>query len=141
MLNLEYYNETGHPVSAVIFEELLDVINQKIPQKNKALITLTLVNKKLIRQINKKYRKTDAPTDVISLSYLNTDYPGQNILGEIFICVDIAERQAKEHGHDLRTELKFLFVHGVLHCIGYEHATEEDFETMMMLTNRILKSA
>ena len=141
MLNLEYYNETKKPISSKIFEELLDAINQKITLKKSYLITLTLVNKKLIQQINKDFRKVDAPTDVISLSYLNCDYPGHNMLGEIFICTDIAEKQAKEQGHDLFTELKFLFVHGVLHCAGYEHSSEEDFETMMSLTNKILKSA
>jgi len=140
MINLEYYNETPATVSDLIFEELLDVINQKLPQKKSYLITLTLVNKKLIQKINKKFRNVDAPTDVVSLSYLNSDYPGQNILGEIFICTDIAEKQAKEQGHDLLTELKFLFIHGVLHCLGYEHSNEKDFELMMSLTNKILKS-
>jgi len=148
MLNLEYYNDTKTIISGLIFEELLDAVNRsgdKIFPKNldnrkNHTVTLTLVNNKLIQKINKKYRGIDAPTDVVSLSYLNKDFPGQDVIGEIFISIEKAQKQADEIGHDLLTEIKFLFIHGVLHCIGYEHSTEEDFETMMTLTNRILKS-
>jgi len=147
MLKLEYYNETKTPVSDDIFEELLDVINQhadkifpkKINKKKSFFVTLTLVSDKLIQKINKKYRKVDAPTDVVSLSYINDEFPGQDIVGEIFISIDTAQKQADKLSHDLFTELKFLFIHGVLHCIGYEHSNETDFQVMMELTNKILK--
>ena len=149
MLNLEYYNDTKTPVSGLIFEELLDAVNQngdKIFPKNldkrkNYTVTLTLVGDKIIQKLNKKYRKIDAPTDVVSLSYLNQDFPGQDVIGEIFISLEKAAKQADEIGNDLLTEIKFLFIHGVLHCLGYEHSTEDDFQTMMNLTNRILKSS
>lgn len=148
MLTLEYYNDTKTPVSGLIFEELLDAVNRNgvkifpkgVDGRKSHTITLTLVGDKVIQKINKKYRKIDAPTDVVSLSYLNETFPGQDVIGEIFISLEKAREQADEIGHDLLTELKFLFIHGVLHCIGYEHSTEEDFEVMMNLTNRILKS-
>jgi len=149
MLNLEYYNDTKTPISGLIFEELLDAVNQngdKIFPKNldkrkNHTVTLTLVGDKIIQKLNKKYRKIDAPTDVVSLSYLNQDFPGQDVIGEIFISLEKAAKQADEIGNDLLTEIKFLFIHGVLHCLGYEHSTEDDFQTMMNLTNRILKSS
>jgi probable rRNA maturation factor len=148
MLNLEYYNDTKTAISGLIFEELLDAVNnnaekifpKSLDNRKNYSVTLTLVNNKLIQKINKKYRGVDAPTDVVSLSYLNQDFPGQDVIGEIFISIEKAQKQADEIGHDLLTEIKFLFIHGVLHCIGYEHSTEEDFETMMSLTNQILKS-
>ena len=147
MISLEYYNKTPVTVSGLIFEELLDAVNQngeKIFPKNldkrkSYCITLTLVDDELIQKLNKKFRKIDAPTDVISLSYLNDQYPGLDVLGEIFISIDSAKKQADEIGHELLTELKFLFVHGVLHCIGYEHSNEDDFQAMMELTNKIIK--
>jgi probable rRNA maturation factor len=148
MLKLEYYNETKQPIAEIIFEELLDAVNQNcdkvfpksIDKRKSHCITLTIVDDKLIQKINKKFRKIDKPTDVVSLSYLNEQFPGTDVIGEIFISVERAQKQAKELGHDLLTELKFLFVHGVLHCIGYEHSTEDDFQTMMELTNKIIKS-
>jgi len=148
MLNLEYYNDTATPVSGLIFEELLDTVNlnserifpKNLDRRKNYTVTLTLVTDKLIQQINKKHRGINKPTDVVSLSYLNKDFPGQDVVGEIFISLEQAQKQADKTGHDLLTEVKFLFIHGVLHCLGYEHSTEEDFEVMMNLTNRILKS-
>lgn len=149
MLNLEYYNETKEPISGRIFDEVLEVVNSYfkniIPKNlNKSknyLITLTLVEDKLIQKINKKHRGFDKPTDVVSLSYLGDEFPGQDMVGEIFISVNTAEKQAKKLEHDLHTEMKFLFVHGILHVLGYEHQGEEDFQLMMELTKEILSSA
>ena len=63
------------------------------------------------------------------------------MVGEIFISFETAKRQAEENGLDELEELKFLFVHGVLHILGYEHQSEEDFQTMMKLTNEIAFSS
>jgi probable rRNA maturation factor len=60
------------------------------------------------------------------------------MIGEIFISIDTAQKQADEMNHDVLTELKFLFVHGILHVLGYEHSTEEGFVVMNDLTNKIL---
>ncbi len=146
MINLEYYNETTLPLSGALFEEILEFINiefreifpKEIDNRRNYLITCTLVNDKIIQEINKQQRGLDKPTDVISLCYLGNEFPGEDMIGEIFISLDTAAKQAKKLDHDLVTELKFLFVHGVLHILGYEHATEEDFQTMMDLTNQIL---
>jgi probable rRNA maturation factor len=148
MINLEYYNESDFDISEEIFAELIHIINttfQNIIPKNlnkrkNYFITLTIINDKIIQKLNKKYREIDKPTDVISLSYINhIDFHGvHNILGEIFISIETAKKQAKELKHDLLLELKFLFIHGVLHVLGYEHNEEKDFKTMMELTNKIL---
>lgn len=148
MLQLEYYNETKEPVSARIFEDLLEIINthfrkifpKSLDKRKNYLVTLTLVNDKLIQKINKEHRGVDKPTDVVSLSYIGDEFPGQDMIGEVFISIDSAEKQAKKLEHDIRTEMKFLFIHGILHILGYEHAGEEDFQLMMDLTNEILSS-
>ena len=146
MINLEFYNETSSEYTGEFFEELLEVINtdfkQIIPtqldKRKNFTISFMLVKDDIIQKLNKDYRGEDKPTDVISLSYLNEIFPGNDILGEIFISLDTAKKQAKEMNHDLLIELRLLFVHGVLHILGYEHSTEEDFQVMMDLTNQIL---
>lgn len=148
MLKLEYYNETKTPLSGKVLEDLLEIINShfkkilpgKLDKRKNYYITCTLVNDKFIKKINKKFRKKNEPTDVVSLSYLGKEFPGQDMVGEIFISVETAKKQAKKLNHDLLTEIKFLFVHGVLHILGYEHSGERDFEIMMDLTNEIMKS-
>lgn len=148
MLKLEYYNEADEDISDIYFDEILGIINDnfvsvfpdQVDKTRDYYITCTLINDELMRKINREQRGADKTTDVVSLSYLNDDFPGQNVVGEIFISVPVAKLQAKERGHDMLTEIKFLFVHGVLHILGYEHKNENDFKIMMDLTNEILKS-
>lgn len=148
MLKLEYYNETIFPLSEVVFEQILDLINEnfkelfpkQIDKRKTYYISLTLVDDKIIQKINNDHRGLDEPTDVVSLGYLDADeFPGQSdVAGEIFISFETTQHQAEENQMEILDELKFLFVHGILHILGYEHQSEKDFQTMMNLTNEIL---
>ena len=60
------------------------------------------------------------------------------MLGEIFISVDKAKEQAQEYGHSIEREMKFLFVHGLLHLCGYDHMTKDDEEVMFRLQDEII---
>ena len=60
------------------------------------------------------------------------------MLGEIFISVDKAKSQAEEYGNTLGREMRFLFIHGLLHLSGYDHMTTEDEKVMFDLQDRIL---
>ncbi len=147
MFNLEFYNETNEPINEAVFTELLDIINtdyktlfpDSIDKRKNYLISCTLVDDEIMQTINKQHRDKDSTTDVISLGYLEqNDFPGNNVAGEIFISLPTAKIQAEKAGHDALTEVRFLFVHGVLHILGYEHKEEKDFKIMMDLTNQIL---
>jgi probable rRNA maturation factor len=61
-------------------------------------------------------------------------------LGDIIICTTRAQEQAWELGYTLRRELIFLFAHGVLHLLGYDHETEEDAEKMFNLQKQVIKT-
>ena len=64
---------------------------------------------------------------------------GDNVvLGDIYISVEVAKDHAKEYGHSLDRELRFLFIHGLLHLLGYDHMTKEDEEIMFPLQEKIL---
>lgn len=147
MLHLEFYNETIEPISGRIFEDLLNIINddfkeifpKALDKRKQYFISCTLIDDKLMKKINKQHRGKDQTTDVISLGYLEKDsFPGNDMAGEIFISLETAKKQAKELGHDPLTEIRFLFVHGVLHILGYKHTEEKDFQIMMELANQIL---
>jgi probable rRNA maturation factor len=60
------------------------------------------------------------------------------MLGEILICLPQAKRQADEIGNSLERELSFLFTHGLLHLLGYDHMTPEDEAIMFPLQEKIL---
>lgn len=88
------------------------------------VVTLILTSDEAIAHINKTYRKKKGPTDVISFAYREAPMPHvttKEHLGDIFISLDTAQRQAIEYGVTLKEELKRLLVHGVLHLLGYDH--------------------
>ena len=109
-------------------------------------VDLSLVDEEDIHQINRDYRGVDRVTDVISFAFGDDDSELGKILGdevpkmlgEIFICVPRAIEQAKEIGNTIERELCFLFVHGLLHLLGYDHMKKEDEDVMFPLQETIL---
>ena len=110
------------------------------------IVSVSLVDNKYIHKINKKYRGVDRPTDVISFAFLDDEKNKDKIfhssqvvvLGDIYISLDKAKEQAEEYQHSLERELSFLFVHGLLHLLGYDHIKKEDEEIMFPLQEEIL---
>ena len=109
-------------------------------------IDVSLVDDETIHQINRDYRNVDRVTDVISFAFNDDKDPNdqinsldvQKMLGEILICLPQAKRQAAEIGNSLERELSFLFTHGLLHLLGYDHMTPEDEAIMFPLQEKIL---
>ncbi len=96
-----------------------------------------------IHKLNKEYRNIDKPTDVISFALRDQEdnyekLDGENELGDIFINIQAVISQAQEYGHSIRREVCFLFTHGLLHLLGYDHMCEEDEKEMFQLQDVIL---
>lgn len=109
-------------------------------------IDVSLVDDETIHEINRDYRGVDRVTDVISFAF-NDDKDPKNainddnamvMLGEILISLPQAIRQAAEIGNSKERELSFLFTHGLLHLLGYDHMKKEDEEIMFPLQEKIL---
>jgi probable rRNA maturation factor len=123
-------------------------------------VALTFVDNEAIRELNRDYRGLDQPTDVLSFAMMEvtedelemvggaglSDEPAPereyaDLLGDIIISVPKAIEQSEEYGHSLERELGFLFVHGFLHLIGYDHQEEAAERTMFDLQEQILLKA
>lgn len=104
----------------------------KLSKMTKVEISLTLTDNQEIAEINKEFRKINKATDVLSfpmetdLSCWENFLEEDLILGDIIISLDKALEQASEYGHSLEREMVFLFVHGLLHLLGYDHENAED---------------
>ena len=125
----------------------------KQPIKN-VCFNLYFVSEKSIRELNNSTRGIDKVTDVLSYPMLDikagdiinvNSYkleidPATNCLtvGEIVICNQKAISQAKKYGHSYLREVCFLFLHGLLHCLGYDHITEEERLVMEDMQRKIL---
>ena len=96
-----------------------------------------------IQALNSEYRGIDRVTDVLSFpqfAALADEVPevGEICLGDVVICKDKAEAQAEEFGHSFERELVYLFVHSVLHLLGYDHEEENDKKIMRQREEEIM---
>jgi probable rRNA maturation factor len=104
-------------------------------------ICLSFCTESEIKDLNRNFRNKDSITDVLSFNFQELQDTGEiQPLGDIIICTTRAQEQAWELGYTLRRELIFLFAHGVLHLLGYDHETEEDAEKMFNLQKQVIKT-
>lgn len=96
-------------------------------KKSNLELSVSFVNQEEIRKLNKKYRKKDNPTDVLSFTYKNS--------GEVVICPDQVRLNAKKFSSDFKKELSLVLVHGILHIIGYDH--EKSRKKAVEMKNKI----
>lgn len=131
-----------------VYNELLERIIKHLGLHFEPIVSVSFVDNKFIHGMNRDYRNVDRPTDVISFAFLDgcddreaqLNSNGPVCLGDIYISIDKAVEQAKEYGHSIERELSFLFVHGMLHLLGYDHMTPEDEKVMFRLQDEILPS-
>lgn len=141
-----------------MFDEKYDIYEEKYEELSKKVFNhlklegyfifeVNLVDLDFIHSLNKKHRNIDKPTDVISFAFednvdgsycINKSNDVPRILGEIFICIEKAKEQANEYNHSFEREMSFLFVHGLLHLLGYDHMKKEDEDIMFKLQDEIL---
>lgn len=133
-----------------IYNHLLEKTISFLKLDCEAIVSVSLVDNSFIHVMNRDYRHIDRPTDVISFAFLDDENPQERektlhsrqpvVLGDIYISMDKAKEQAQEYAHSLKRELMFLFVHGLLHLIGYDHMTPEEEKIMFRLQDQILEN-
>jgi len=122
------------------------------PSGARGAVAIALVGDAHIRSLNRRYRRKDRTTDVLSFP---ADRPARREaesapgaprmaegrreagLGDIVIASGLARRQAKEAGHSAQTELRVLALHGLLHLLGYDHEAARDAGRMARMEARL----
>ena len=124
-------------------EDILELSCLNIDEEiNTVSFDIVLCNDDKIHEINREYRKKDRPTDVITFALFADSeederfiFDGEVNLGEILISVDTISRQAKENNNTLYDELLVVCAHGILHLLGFDHLTQEDYDFMVEKQN------
>ena len=145
-MNIIY--EEGH----VVTQEILDKMTQAAVyaveleelESERCEISVTFVDMEEIHELNKEYRDVDRPTDVLSFPQfydLEEEIPevGEICLGDVVICRDKAAEQAEEFGHSFEREIIYLFVHSVLHLLGYDHMEDDEKACMRAREEQIME--
>ena len=138
--NFRIYSDSGEfPEENVkALEKAMDgFVDSDIPLAVEFIFT----DEEEIRRLNRETRNTDKVTDVLSFPALDfikgkalkkrdlpleIDDEGNLLIGSVAVCVKRAEEQAEEYGHSYQRELHYLLVHGIMHCLGYDHLTDEE---------------
>jgi probable rRNA maturation factor len=133
-------------------QQLTDVL-ESMEQLEAGEVGLLFVDNEAIRELNAEYRNLDKPTDVLSFAIqeshedelqitFDDEIDAQsipNLYGDIVISLERAQEQAEDYGHSLLREICFLYVHGFLHLLGYDHLDADDGRQMLERQQQILE--
>lgn len=141
MNTYEIFNETNYNLekeTKKIYELLAFALKRE--KLENVEFNIIFVDSDTIHEINRNYRHVDRVTDVISFALEDNETItlDHRVLGDIYICVERAEEQAKEYGHSFLRELAFLSIHGLLHLLGYDHMEKEEEKIMFSKQEDIL---
>ncbi|MFM8155902.1 MAG: rRNA maturation RNase YbeY [Actinomycetes bacterium] len=107
-------------------------------------LCITIVDEPRMEELHIQWMDLPDATDVLSfpMDELRSAEPGQvppmGILGDIVLCPEFARKQAAEAGRSLDEQLQFLTTHGILHLLGHDHMTPEEYDVMFALQDELL---
>ena len=135
------YTEENEEITAAALRALEGAMEGFVQSDVALAVELIFVDEEEIRRLNSETRGIDKVTDVLSYPALDgikgqpilgAEYPfeideeGNLLVGSIAVCCQRAREQAEEYGHSYERELHYLIVHGIMHCLGYDHIEDED---------------
>jgi probable rRNA maturation factor len=125
-----------------LYQSLFETIRTTLSLPDNLHVDVWMTSNQTIRRYNRQYRQKDVATDVLSFPLYDASFTVPTSMphpiGQLIISHQKAKQQANTYGHSFVRELSFLFVHGVLHCLGYNHETPEDEKNMLALQDTIL---
>lgn len=148
-MSIEVVNESGYP--GVNEESLIDVATFVFGEMDinpGAEATISVVDLDTMSDLHVRWMDLEGPTDVMSfpmdeltpgMGRPDAAPMGPEILGDIILCPEFAQKQAEKAGHDLGHELALLTTHGCLHLLGYDHQTPAEEKEMFSLQNELLR--
>jgi probable rRNA maturation factor len=143
-MSVEINNESGVEADTAGLLRLADFALEKLRIHPQAELSVVLVDEDTMSAYHEKYMDEKGPTDVLSFPMdelrppAEDEEPPEGLLGDIVLCPAVTARQAAEHGRTPDAEAEYLLVHGLLHLLGYDHATAEERAEMFGLKDDLL---
>lgn len=138
-MTIEINNEAGVEVDETVLQRLTAFVLDSLHVHPQTEVGISLVDEAAIERLHVDWMDEPGPTDVLSFP-MDELRPGRpdaptsaGLLGDIVICPQVAEVQAESAGHDLATEIIILLTHGLLHLLGFDHATPDEEAEMFGL--------
>lgn len=124
--------------------EMKKIIQQCLKETNRksknVFLNVSFVNKQTMIEYNSKYRNKNNETNVLSFENKEQiNLPNFLNLGEMVLCFEKIQQEAQEYNKNFKDRLYHLFIHSILHLLGYDHIEEKDKQQMEKLEENILK--
>lgn len=145
-MSVEINNESGVEVEEPVLQRLAAFVLESMHVHAQTEVGVVLVDEAAIEQLHVQWMDEPGPTDVLSFP-MDELRPGRadaptpaGLLGDIVICPQVAQVQAEAAGHDTAQEMQVLLTHGMLHLLGFDHATPDEEAEMFGLQRDLLLS-
>ena len=146
-MSIEVANESGVEVDESSLISLARHVLDRTRIHPQAELSILLVDTESMEQLHIQWMDEPGPTDVLAFPMDelrpprgDDDEPEPGLLGDVVICPQVAQVQAKTVGHTTQDELNLLLTHGILHLLGYDHAEPEEEREMFGLQAGMLAS-
>jgi probable rRNA maturation factor len=144
-MSIEVLDESGQTLDVTGLSRLSRFVLDEMRVHPQAELCVKLVDEATMAELNERWMEKEGPTDVLAFPMdelrpgLVNEEPEEGVLGDLVLCVSVAERQAAEAGHPVQDEVQLLTVHGILHLLGYDHAEPEEHAEMFGLQAQLLE--
>jgi probable rRNA maturation factor len=136
-IDLQLACEAIEVPSLALFQRWVNIALASVTEKEFEL-TIRVVDTEESQQLNRQYRHKDKPTNVLSFPFEVPDGIELNLLGDLVVCVQVVEQEAKEQNKKRFDHWAHMIIHGCLHLLGYDHINDIDAEEMEALEIKIL---
>jgi len=143
-VTIEVVNESDVDVDVETLGRQARFVLERLRIHPQAELSVVLVGEEAMTDLHVRWMNEPGPTDVLSFPMDELRRPGDDeepepgMLGDVVICPQVAQRQARTAGHERDDEMALLLTHGILHLIGYDHAEPEEHAEMFGLQSRLL---
>ncbi len=141
---IEINNESGTTVDEQHLQAVAAFALGQLRIHPQAELSVLLVDEPTMAGYHQRFMGEPGPTDVLSFPMdelrvpSDDEEPPEGLLGDIVLCPQVTSRQAAENGRSAAGEQDYLLIHGLLHLLGYDHATPVEHQVMFDLTDRII---
>ena len=143
-MSIDVLNETDVVMDELELVACSRYVLEQMRVHPQADLCLRLVDEAAMETLHVQWMDLPGPTDVMSFPMdelrpgREGSEPAEGVLGDVVLCPSVAAKQAREAGHATEEELLLLTTHGILHLLGYDHATPEEEKEMFELQRQLL---
>lgn len=136
--NLSIENDEQFAINKNIVHNVVAAVKKEL-NFSISFLQINFVSSQYIIKLNEQYLKHEGSTDIITFDYSEENNNENNLDGECFICVEVAEENAKKFDVSIDLELIRLVVHGILHLLAYDDIEEDDRKVMKEKENELVQ--